>query len=371
VRLLTVEVRTFRNLERASVELGESVTVIHGPNGSGKTNLLEAVHFGLTGGSCRTRNDRELIAFGSPAARAEIAVEAPDGTNVFSSSIARSGERKVHVDGPAAADGERPPVGVFLPDLLAIVKGAPGERRNHLDRFIVGVWPARAELRRRFGRALAQRNALLGRIRAGEVGVDALTAWDGAFAQQALALIEARREAIGAVAPAFASLAAELGLAEAELRYRPRIDAASAAEIEAELTERRDEDLARGYSAHGPHGDELVLEFGGRALRRYGSQGQQRTALLALLLAERQTMLDVRGVPPVMLLDDVMSELDPEHRELLVERLRGAGQALITATTASQVPGADEMRRVDAAELAAKAPDAETETEDEPHAEAA
>jgi DNA replication and repair protein RecF len=352
-----VELRGFRNLDRASVRMGEAITVVHGPNGSGKTNLLEGIHFALTGGSCRTRNDRELIAFGAPAARSEVELVEAQGASRFVASIARSGERRVEVEGAAGAD-ERPPVGVFLPDRLALVKGAPGERRNHLDRFIAALWPARAELRRRFGRALAQRNALLSRIRAGEVDSDALGAWDGAFAEQALAVIEARREAAAALAPAFAALAAELGLTgRAELRYRPRMDVSTAAEIEAELAGRREEDLARGYSAHGPHVDELVLELGGRALRRYGSQGEQRIALLAILLAERQALIDSRGVVPVMLLDDVMSELDPAHRALLVERLAGVGQTVITATEPEQVPleAPGALHLIDATQLSSPA----------------
>jgi DNA replication and repair protein RecF len=352
MRFGRVELRGFRNFERAGIQLGEKITVVHGPNGSGKTNLLEAVHFALTGGSCRTRNDRELIAFEIPAARVEVEAVDEAGASQFVSTITRGGERRSQMNGAASA-GERPPVGVFLPDQLVLVKGPPAERRTHLDRFIAALWPARAELRRRFGRALAQRNALLSRIRAGEVAVDALAAWDGAFAQQALAVIEARREALENLARPYASLADELGLGSgAVVRYRPRIDATTAAEIEAELAERRDEDLARGYSAHGPHVDELVLELDGRALRRYGSQGQQRMALLALLLAERELLLASSGAPPLMLLDDVMSELDPEHRSLLVARLQAGGQALVTATEASQVPATDGALLIDAGELA-------------------
>jgi DNA replication and repair protein RecF len=353
MRVTRAELRDFRNLGRASAELGESITVVHGPNGAGKTNLLEGVHFALTGGSCRTRNDRELIAFEAPAARAIVTAADADGISRFTSSIARGGERKLEVEGPAGARRERPLVGVFLPERLDLIKGAPGERRNHLDRFIGALWPARAELRLRFGRALAQRNALLGRIRAGDAASDQLTAWDGAFAQQALAVIEARREAVDRLAVPFAGLARDLGLGEAAtLRYRPRIDATTAEQIEAELAQRREEDLARGYSAHGPHGDELLLELGGRALRRYGSQGQQRMALLALLLAQRELLLRSRGAAPLMLLDDVMSELDPSHRALLVERLgAGEGQALITATEVGQVPAAASVTAIDVATL--------------------
>jgi DNA replication and repair protein RecF len=117
----------------------------------------------------------------------------------------------------------------------------------------------------------------------------------------------------------------------------PRSDG-GADQLVAELRERRSSDIERGFSGHGPHLDELKVSLSGRTLRRFGSQGQQRTALLALLLAEREALLEVRGEQPLMLLDDVMSELDPERRRRLVERLAPAGQALITATEPSQVP---------------------------------
>jgi DNA replication and repair protein RecF len=126
------------------------------------------------------------------------------------------------------------------------------------------------------------------------------------------------------------------------VRYRPRSDAADAAGLAAELGERRDADLERGFTAHGPHRDELVLALDGAALRAYGSQGQQRAALLALLFAERQLLAERRGRPPLMLLDDVMSELDVERRELLAELLRSGGQAIVTATEADHMPGVDE-----------------------------
>jgi DNA replication and repair protein RecF len=244
-----------------------------------------------------------------------------------------------------AADADvarlRPAVALFSPDRLVLVKGPPSERRRHLDAFVGAVWPARAELRRRFGRALAQRNALLGRIRAGAASEDALAAWDAELASEAAALVEARDAAVALLAPSFVRLASSLGLeGEASLAYRPRTGVVDADAIVAQLAERRRGDIERGHSTHGPHLDELAVSLDGRALRRYGSQGEQRAALLALLFAEREALLDIRGAPPLMLLDDVTSELDPAHRRLLVELLQGDGQALITATEAGAVPEA-------------------------------
>ena len=142
----------------------------------------------------------------------------------------------------------------------------------------------------------------------------------------------------------FGSLAGELGLSgEATLRYRPRVEGSDPAAIVAELRERRASDVERGHSTRGPHLDEIEVALGGRAVRRYGSQGQQLTALLALLFAERELLSERRGRAPLMLLDDVMSELDADRRELLAELLRSGGQALVTATERTHVPGAERM----------------------------
>jgi len=346
-----LEARGFRNLDHVELPLAKGVTVVHGANGAGKTNLLEALSLGLTGSSWRTRTERELIGFGGELARAEVTVEDGSERRTFVASVSRGDGRRQRLNGkPVGPDSAalRPAVALFSPDRLVLIKGAPGERRRHVDSFLGAVWPARADLRRRYGRALAQRNALLGRIRAGAASEDALAAWDSELAGEAAELVEARREAIELLAPSFGRLGDSLGLAgDATLGYRPRTGLSDAVEIADQLRERRGGDLERGYSTHGPHLDEIEIALDGRALRRYGSQGEQRAALLALLFAEREALLDVRGTPPLMLLDDVTSELDPQRRALLLELLQGGGQALITATEPSAVP--DVGRRAEVA----------------------
>ncbi|MGH2926201.1 MAG: DNA replication/repair protein RecF, partial [Solirubrobacterales bacterium] len=338
-----VRVLGFRNLADQEVELGTGLTLLWGANGAGKTNLLEAVCVGLTGQSCRTRNDREMVAFEERLGRVEV--DLADGTERrrLLWSFGRDGDRRHLIDDkPAPADqsGIRPPVAIFIPDRLALLKGPPAGRRGHLDALLGALWPARAELRRAYGRALAQRNALLGRIRGGSAPRDSLDAWDLELARAGVELVAARAEAVGALASEFASAGAELGLrGEPELRYRPRSDASDASELASELSSRRDADLGRGHTTHGPHLDEVEISLGARSARRYASQGEQRAAVLALLFAERRALLDARGAPPLMLLDDVMSELDPDRRALLAARLaEGGGQALLTATERDQLP---------------------------------
>jgi DNA replication and repair protein RecF len=343
VRVTALEARPLRSLAGARVELGAGLLSLVGPNGSGKTNLLEALYFALTGRSFRTSDRRELIPFGERLARAEATVRDEDGVeHRLLASVSREDGRRHLLDGdpadPPTLARHRPPVAVFSPDRLALVKGPPAERRAHVDRYVAARWPGRAELRRRYGQALAQRNALLARLARGHGGD--LDAWDSALAEAAEGLVAARSEAVGELAAPFAEAAVELGLeGVATLAYAARA-AGTAEEIRRGLGERREADLQLGRTSWGPHLDELKLELDGRALRRYGSQGQQRTVLLALIFAERGALLAARRVAPLLLLDDVMSELDPRRRELLVERLAGGGQALISAADEESLPPA-------------------------------
>lgn len=350
------DVRGFRNLARVRLDLAEGVTVLHGPNGAGKTNLLEAVYFGLTGRSCRTRNEREMVGFDQEAARVELTVAGESSAHVLTAAVAPGEAKRMEIDGAAVESRQdpiaRPLVGVFLPERLDLVKGAPGMRRSHLDQVVTALWPARADRRRNFASALAQRNALLSRARSGAGSVAALAAWDAQYAAAALELVAVRREATEALAGPFAEAAMQLGLpGAATVAYRPRVAEPDAQALEAALRERADDDLARGYSGYGPHRDELELSLDGRSLRRYGSQGQQRAALLALLLAERDVLAAAGTTPPLMLLDDVLSELDAERRRLLVERLRPRegsppSQAVLTTTELEHIPPGLPFERV-------------------------
>jgi DNA replication and repair protein RecF len=347
VRVTGLSARDFRNYERARVGLGDRLTVVVGPNGAGKTNLLEAIYFGCTGRSPRTSNERELVRRGASAARVTVATETDDGVaHTLEAGFAPGEPKLLRVDGSAVdnlwATDARPLVSVFLPERLELVKGAPASRRGHLDQVVAALWPARGAARLAYSRALAQRNALLGRIRSGVASADSLGSWDVELARHGVELMAARAEAVELLAPRFATHASALGLpAGAELVYRPRSKATVPDGLAAELLERRSADLERGFTAHGPHRDDLRLLHGDEPLRSFGSQGQQRVGLLALLFAERDLLAVERDRPPLMLLDDVMSELDAARRGLLAELLRGGGQSVLTATEVEHVPGYD------------------------------
>jgi DNA replication and repair protein RecF len=351
MRVMSVSVRDFRGYARARADLGERLSVIHGPNGAGKTNLLEAVYFGCTGRSCRTANDRELVRFGAGATRVVVRALGRDGEHELAVGFAPGEAKRMSVDGASVErlldTEQRPLVSVFLPDRLELVKGVPALRRAHLDQLVAALWPARAGTRRAYAQCLAQRNALIARLRAGGAAGgarprEALAAWDLQLARTGLALMDDRRAAAELVAAPFGQAAAALGLdGDPEIAYRPRSRAGDEAGLLEELRERHAGDLERGFTTHGPHRDDLSILRDGRELRTYGSQGQQRLALLALLLAEGEAIGALRPARPVMLLDDVMSELDADRRAALVELLReGGGQALITTTDLDHVPGA-------------------------------
>lgn len=332
--------RGFRSYEHLDVRLGATVTIVTGDNGAGKTNLLEALYMGCVGRSCRTRIDAQTIKFENTVARVEVEGCDENDKHSLAVGIDRKEGKVFFADG-AKVDGFddftwRPPVAVFMPDRLELIKGAPGLRRAHLDQLVAALWPARRAVRRAYTQALGQRNALLGR---GGGSPDQMDVWDQELARSGVELSANRAAAVDEVNVRFTVTAQELGLIdEPELRYRPSIKTMNELDFVANLRDRREADLARGFTTYGPHRDEVVLSLAGREVRTYGSQGQQRLSLLAWLLAECQAIAQVTSRRPLILLDDVMSELDATRREMLVERVAELGQVLITTTELGHVP---------------------------------
>ena len=290
-----------------------------GPNGAGKTNLLEALHVGTQGFSPRTRTDAQMIRFGAEAGRIALRGERA-GAPVEAEIVLRATDAKrAKLNGASlrAAEQLRGELAtlVFTPDRLAVVKGGPAVRRAYFDRALGRLFPARASLSAEYAAAVGQRNAALRRVSFGASSPAALEPWTERVAELGGSLVAARSEAVDELGPAFAERAGELGLAA-------RLDA----------------DLERGTTGLGPHLDDFDLLAGGRELRRFGSQGEQRLAVLALILGEAQ-LLTARGTAaPLLLLDDVLSELDERRRAILAERIGAAGQALVTSTSASALP---------------------------------
>jgi len=313
------------------------VVLLHGPNGAGKTNLLEALHVGTQGFSPRARSDAQMIRFGTTAGRVSLRGTVGDAT--FESDVrlsARDGRR-------ATLNGERLPSAerlrtelralVFTPDRLAVVKGAPATRRAYLDRSVTRLLPAKAELPLEYGSTLGQRNACLRRLRAGVSSSEALRPWTEAVVTTGEALVDARREAVSLLRDPFARIAAELGLTGAELAYEGK------APTIADLDARLDRDLERGVTGVGPHLHDLAISADGRDLRYFGSQGEQRMAVLALVLGEAEVVRKRLGEAPLVLLDDVLSELDDARRRALAAIVTSGGQTVVTTTAAAAFPG--------------------------------
>jgi len=307
-----------------------------GPNGVGKTNLLEAVHLATQGFSPRTRTDSQILRFGAEGARAAVRGRRGEVELELEVTVRKGEGKRAQVNGAPlrAAEQLRTIVStlVFTPDRLGVIKGPPSARRAYFDRVVGRLAPAKATLPTEYAGAVAQRNAALRRAATGVSGRDAIEPWSERVATLGAELVDVRLQVLGLLGPAFAERAAELGLDRVSLRYEGE---SPTEETLATVLER---DLERGVTSLGPHLDDVVLDAAGRDLRSFGSQGEQRLALLALLLAEAETIADRTGVPPLLLLDDVLSELDPERRRTLAARVRSAGQALVTATDAAMLP---------------------------------
>ena len=305
--------------------------LVVGQNGVGKTNLLESLHVATQGFSPRTRQDAQLIRFGETAGR--VVVEGRRGSSPVELSVTlREGQAKeARLNGARlpSAESLRREVStlVFTPDRLTVVKGGPAARRAYFDRVLGRLFPARASLPQDYLAALAQRNASLRRVQLGLSERDAVAPWTEQVAALGAELVTQRCATLDALARGFEERARELQLTNARLSYEgitPTIE---------QLEARLQRDVERGATGAGPHLDDVTIASGDRDLRRFGSQGEQRLAVLSLLLAEAELL-----PAPLLLLDDVLSELDPGRRKVLAARLAGMGQTMITATHRSSLP---------------------------------
>ena len=331
-----VSLRDVRSYERLELALEPGLVLVTGPNGAGKTNLLESVHLATQGLSFRTRQDAQLVRRGAEEGRASVTGRR--GTVPVRAEVelsARSAKR-IRLNGATLGSSEelrsRIHALVFTPDRLAVVKSGPAARRAYFDRVLARLLPARADVPGSYAAALGQRNAALRRLAAGVSDAAALEPWTDRVVALGAELVGARRLAVELLSPAFAERAGELGLPAASIGYTAEPP------TRAGLDERLARDVERGTTGLGPHLDELRVLSGDRDLRSFGSQGEQRLAVLALLLAEAELLTGRGDIPPLLLLDDALSELDAERRSILSARLGATGQTLVTATGAEALP---------------------------------
>jgi DNA replication and repair protein RecF len=331
-----VSLREVRSYPRLELTLEPGLVLVTGPNGAGKTNLLEAVHVATQGISFRTRQDAQLVRRGAVEGSARVAGTRGDVGIEAEVRLSTREPKRIRINGASVPSAEELRARVhtlaFTPDRLAVVKGGPATRRAYFDRVLARVLPARADVPATYGAALGQRNAALRRVAAGLSDAGALEPWTEQVVTLAAELVEARRRVLGLLSAPFAERAAELGLDDASLGYEP--EPPSRESLEARLAR----DLERGTTGAGPHLDDIRIVSGDRDLRTFGSQGEQRMAVLSLLLAEAELLASHGGVPPLLLLDDALSELDADRRRRLSERLGAVGQTLVTATGAEALP---------------------------------
>lgn len=311
------------------------LVVVIGQNGVGKTNLLEAIHVGSQGFSPRTRAEARLVRFGEEAARVSLSLQ--DRSVAVSTQVTIAArDKSVLVNGVVAQGPDdlrgRLATLAFLPDRLAVVKGGPLVRRAYVDRMLGRLHPARAGLSSEYSRSLAQRNEALRRARAGASTLEAVEPWTERVAALGTELDAARAELITALSPGFGHVGELLGLTKLALAYDPR------PLTEAQLGERLERDVERGLTGVGPHLRDVGIAASGRELRSFGSQGEQRAAVLALVLAEAGLSTESRGAPPLLLLDDVLSELDGQRRRALLDALPPGGQTVVTTTSTDALP---------------------------------
>jgi DNA replication and repair protein RecF len=356
VRLNHLSLTNFRNYSRLELGLPARLSLFQGSNAQGKTNLLESIHLLATARSPRAAAERELInwlALQSPLPYARLAGEIGDGQRVdrLELVLELSGNggsgpiirKQVRINGVAKRSLDligRLRVVLFLPEDVSLVSGSPGERRRYLDIALCQIDPVYCRSLTDYNKALQQRNALLKRLRDEGGDRDQLSFWDSQLATHGGQVLVRRRHAVEALDGIARQRHRELsgGAEWLKLVYLPSpalpftTPGEAAEAFGAKLKGTRSRDIAAGTSLSGPHRDDLAFLAEERDLRAYGSRGQQRTAALALKLAEVQMMREVSGESPLLLLDDVMSELDEARRHALRDALEGVDQALVTTT---------------------------------------
>ena len=342
------------------MSFGAGPQLVWGPNATGKTSLLEAIVLAAWGRSHRTTNDGEIVRWGHELARVEALVgpagDGPEQDGVTTAArdtievalVATTGggaRKRIRVNGVARRSGGLAGVlrtVLFAPEEMLLVAGSPSLRREALDRIAGQRSTAYARDLGTYGRALQQRNGLLRQIREEQATRDELRFWDVALLDAGAAVLAERARVLAELAGPLAAAHAEIAPEEAAtgrlaLRYATNAPAHPGESprdaLARRLAETADKEVWNGTTLVGPHRDDLVFELEGRPLASFASRGQQRTAILALKLAEVDLLSALDGRPPLLLLDDVFSELDPERRAHLVRRIAALPQAFVTTTT--------------------------------------
>jgi len=347
MRVDRLQLTGFRSYQALDVTFGAGPQVVVGPNAAGKTNLIEGLAVLGTGRSHRAAADAELIAWAADFARLEALVVDDGGQPanielVMARSGAAGGRRRIRVNGVprrASALAGVLPLVVFAPEDMLLVVGSPSLRRASIDALVARTTPSATAAFATYARALTQRNNLLRAIREGSAEPAELAYWSGVVIDEGARIVTWRRESMARLARPLAEAHAEIAPAEGSLSlsYVSNAEPAPGEDVGAALRRRlietAEKEVWNGATLVGPHRDDLSFVLDGRELAAFASRGQQRTAILAFKLAELELLRQANGRPPLLLLDDVFSELDPERRAHLVQRIGELPQAFVTTTT--------------------------------------
>ncbi|MBE7092274.1 MAG: DNA replication/repair protein RecF [Clostridiales bacterium] len=323
----------FRSYENLELNFPKGITILYGDNGQGKTNIVEAIYLLCTGKSHRTNREFDMIHFDKPWARVRIENYQRDGKHTVDMVLARGQKKRILVNGLAISRiseilGQLSGV-IFSPEDLDLIKEGPQKRRRFMDIELSQVSKNYFYALNEYNKVLEQRNSLLK-----ETNKESdLFVWDTLLAQRAVPIIKARRDFCKRLQPKVNQMHKYLSSNKEDLYCEYKDSINDREDIEnaiMEILEKNHEtDLKRGFTTVGPHKDDIIIKLGETDLRYYGSQGQQRTATLALKLTELEMMKEDLGEYPVLLLDDVLSELDPTRQKLLLNKIKDV-QTIIT-----------------------------------------
>ncbi len=351
MRIRHLWLNDFRSYDAVDVELGGGLTVILGANGQGKTNLLEAIGYLATLSSFRGAPVEAMIREGASSAVVRADGEREGRELLIEAELVANGRNRVQINRQRLQRSRdllgAIRVSVFSPDDLVLVKGGPGERRRYLDDTLVALHARYDQLRGDVERVLRQRNALLkqsaGGNRFDESAAFTLDVWDAKLTEAGEALAVARRELVERLRPEITDAYRSLAPRAVDVAIEARYDCAWAGSgLASALAAARRDDLRRGVTTVGPHRDELQLGIAGLPARTHGSQGEQRSLALALRLAAHRVVTTDTGAAPVLLLDDVFSELDPTRSNSLLHNLP-PGQTVLTSAAGLPAGAAPEL----------------------------
>lgn len=333
-----LELQNFRNYAQQQLEFGKGANVIYGNNAQGKTNLIEALYLFAFGRSFRTGQDKELIRFGADAARLTVHFTDRQRENVIEFIIRSDRKKQIKINGVSISRlGEligRLSAVLFYPEELNLIKAGPSLRRRFLDIAISQLWPKYYYILSKYNKILLQRNHLIKKIKFQGASADTLPVWNEKLAEYGAELIRYRTTYAGELAQYLSNVHTTLSGEQLILDYRAKIT--DKADFLQKLEQNFKRELERGATLTGPHRDDFELYINGLDAKVYASQGQQRTCVLSLKIAQADMMFEKLGEYPVLLLDDIMSELDATRRRFLLEKISGR-QVILTCTDPESV----------------------------------